>query len=393
LTFFLPLEGELRAVPNVLLAILGLLFFFVIKSNDLKKCFRLDFKLFSVLLLYLVLNLAIANGFLQSVFVVEKLIIILAFYLLYLPINIEKNVKTSFVLGVALALIVSLVRILFYILETGGFSFSEGETVTKVLITERIYLSLMAVISFIFSIEYIQKTSRRIKWLLTINIVILILFVLLVSARMALLSILIIGVYNLVYLKKYKLLLSSFIITITVLAASFMLNKNLQERFLFSNRKSSFIENFKKWEPRVEIWNCSYKIYTNNSILEQFVGLNSFEKTNEHLVDCYSTSIIDKTKRNWFVKTRYNTHNQYLDFLISTGIIGFLLFIGFLIVLFYKNRKSRINTSLLLAILFILLIENCFHRQIGAYIFAMIYILLSKNSKFQSKPLELNEKN
>lgn len=393
LIFFLPLEGELRIVPNIILIILASLYFFIIKKADFKRCKSKTFLIFLSLLLYVIVNVLTTKSLFENLFLIEKLFIIVVIYLLYLPINIDKRVKVSFILGVMLAILISMFHIAVYIAKSAAFSFSEGDIVTDILVTERIYLALMSVLSFVFSLDLIRKATKKTKALLLINLVIVVSFILLVSARMALLSLVFIGIYNLLFLRKYKVLIIGAIAGSLFLSFTFVLNKNLQNRFLYNNRASSFIENFKKWEPRVEIWSCVYNIYDDHSLSEKLFGFRSFNTTNDELVKCYSTSIIDLTKKKWFLKIKYNTHNQFFDFLMSVGFIGFLIFTSFLIISLHANRKDRINFSLILTFVFIFIVENCFHRQIGVYLFAMILILVSKKSESFKDRYNLNEEN
>ncbi|REG89314.1 O-antigen ligase family protein [Winogradskyella sediminis] len=379
LIFFLPLEGELRVVPNIILILLGSLYFFVIKKTDFKPCKNSIFITFLAFLGYLIINILWTQSLIENIFIVEKLLIIIVIYLLYLPININLNVKFSFILGVLVAILISVFNICGYILKTSDFNFSEGGIVTEVLITERIYLALMAVLSFVFSLDLIRTSNKTKKAFLIANCIMVVFFILLVSARMALLSLVFIGIYNLIILRKYKILLVGIVLSSVVLSASFMLNENLKHRFLYNNKQSTFIENFKKWEPRVEIWSCVYTIFNEQSITEKVFGYGSFKRTNRALENCYSTSIEDLTKRKWFLKTKYNTHNQFFDVLISIGFIGCSLFTVFLIVSLYRNRKDRINVSIILTFIFVFLVENCFHRQVGVYLFAMVLILISRN--------------
>jgi hypothetical protein len=77
-------------------------------------------------------------------------------------------------------------------------------------------------------------------------------------------------------------------------------------------------------------------------------------------------------KNDFFNNKYYNTHNQYLNFMLATGFLGLLLFIIFL----FKNLQLAILGSLeqfSIVLLFILLmfIENILDRQNGVIYFAI----------------------
>ena len=336
------------------------------------------FLAFLVFLSYAFFNLLIGQGLLESLFLIEKLLLIGALYVLYIPIEIQKKVKTSFVIGVICAILISAISIISYVIDSGEFKFSVGDVITEVLITERVYLSFASVLSFVFSLDLIRQVTKREKLLLKLNMVIIIAFVLIISARMALISILLIAVINLLFLRKHKVLIYGTIFCILLLSATFALNKNLQNRFLYTDKKDSFIENFKKWEPRVEIWSCVFDMYNNGTVNENLFGYGSFNATKDELLGCYSGQIVDKTKREWFLKVRYNTHNQFFDFLLSIGMIGVLIFITLVTLIIYRNKHKRINLSLVIACVLLCLVENCFHRQIGVYLFGLVFILVTK---------------
>ena len=376
LFFILPFEGELRIVPNLVLITLAVLFPFVVKKNHFTRLKNKGFLLFLLLYTTIIILLLFNNQLINSLFIVKKIPIVFAIYIFSLPISSVKTFKKSFLFGVFAAIIISLVGIIHHIIEQGEFLFSVGDVVNQVLITERVYLAYMVVISLVLATELLNDANKILKQFLVAFISISILFLLLIAARMALISCVIIMAYNLLFLKKYKTLMLA-VFGGTILASiAFTLNNNLKTRFLFSDKELSFRENLKKWEPRIEIWDCAFQAYKSTEF-NKLIGFSSFKKTNIALLECYQENIKDKTKKAWFEQRRYNTHNQFLDFLLSTGYIGLLLFVSVFVMLFYQSKNNRFNTSLLIACLLLSLVENFFHRQIGVYLFALILISVS----------------
>ncbi len=178
------------------------------------------------------------------------------------------------------------------------------------------------------------------------------------------------------YSKKKKQYIIFFACVIAITIAAFKFNKNLGERFFYtqsSESKKGYVELFIAWEPRVVIWECNYNILKSDTQL--LIG-NGFYATKDKLVSCYDGLINKQDKRNYFIAERFNPHNQYFDFLLSYGIIALLVFLSIFIIASFNHRKSYYKTALILTIIAFAFIESFFQRQIGGYLFAIIFILI-----------------
>lgn len=80
---------------------------------------------------------------------------------------------------------------------------------------------------------------------------------------------------------------------------------------------------------------------------------------------------------------KLNTHNNYLFFLMSTGIIGLLSFLVFIYYLFKKALKSKdvLMFSFCITIVFNFLTENILSRHWGLMFITFMLILLFSNRK------------
>ena len=85
---------------------------------------------------------------------------------------------------------------------------------------------------------------------------------------------------------------------------------------------------------------------------------------------------------------KYNTHNQYLEVWLGTGLIGLILFLAYLISLVNLSRdaSNKAITIACIVICFVLLTEVLFDRQRGVHFFSFvplffIYLLKSKNEE------------
>ena len=375
--FTIPFEDYFNAVPNILLGVMVFLCLFLISKKQLIGFLKNKSIIAFVALVFFVYTVSLVRSTMdQDLFFLNKIIILLVVILLAIPVKDKKIIQYTLISSTFIAATYSLYNISMYILANNSFDFMQGEYITEMLVSERLYIGFCAALSIIFSLNIIQETkSKKIKWTLVIVSFILVFFVFLIVARIALLAI-IFALFMFIFtkhgLKKRLIYTSIFILFASVFAVS---NKNITDRFLHSHDvyRKGLMEKIIKHEPRIIIWGCSYSILYNNHNL--FFG-NGFAKVKEQLVVCYKNIIEKEAKRNWFVNSRFNTHNQFLDFLLSAGIIGLIIFLTFFYFLFKESKKDFFAITTIGALLLILLIDNIMHRQIGGYLFGLITILV-----------------
>ncbi|MFT4643978.1 MAG: O-antigen ligase [Planctomycetota bacterium] len=379
--FVLPLDKYATAIPNILLVTLLCLFPFVVKKQDFKKILSIEVIVFASLTVYITVNSLFFQDYNSDFSIIKKVASSILLIVLFIPVkNIEK-LKKAIIISVFTCIIICLVNLYWFYINEGEFNFASGGIIDEVLIIDRLYLGFLCVLSIIVSLGLIgNKYSKNNKWYFA-NIILNILFVLLISSRVAIILLIVLFFFKIFYSKRKKEYLFFLFGIIGIIVIAFSLNKNLQERFFYTQStkaNQSYIEHIKSWEPRFVIWNCNYSISQKGDFLLTGLGFN---KTNELLVACYSDDIKKKNKRVYFIKRGFNTHNQFIDFLLSTGFLGFLLFSFLLILLFYKNKKSYFKTALFISIFAFAFIESFFHRQLGAYVFAIVMILILFPSK------------
>ncbi|MGV6828237.1 MAG: O-antigen ligase family protein [Flavobacteriales bacterium] len=384
--FALPLDKYASAAPNILLLSLIALFPFVVNKDDFKKLHSKGILFFAVLLLYILINSILFQDFNRDITIIKKIISSLALIVLFIPIKSTKKLKKAIVFSALTCIGISLINLYWFYLNEGAFNFASGAAIDKVLIIDRLYLGFLCVLSIVISLSLITlKYNNFNKWYF-VSIVINVCFILLISSRIAILLLILLFILNIFYSKKKYIYFLLGILSIIII--SFSINKNLQERFFYTQSSSlnkSYIELFKAWEPRFVIWNCNYQISRENNYLIKGLG---FYNTKDLLENCYQNTIKKKDKRNYFVEKRFSSHNQFADYLLSTGFVGFILFLGIFLYFFYKNKKSFFKTALLISIFSLSFIDCIFHRQLGAYIFAIILILLVFPQKENLTPLE-----
>jgi O-antigen ligase len=125
---------------------------------------------------------------------------------------------------------------------------------------------------------------------------------------------------------------------------------------------------------RVAINRCSIKLIKENIFWGYGVG-----DVQDQLNNCYQNTsklLLDRT---------YNSHNQYFDIWLKTGLIGFIYFLLFIMYLLFSNIKAK-NYLLMAVVLFFavnFLFENVLARQSGVILFYFLigFLTLEKLNK------------
>lgn len=84
---------------------------------------------------------------------------------------------------------------------------------------------------------------------------------------------------------------------------------------------------------------------------------------------------------NQALTEHYNAHNQYLDFFVSNGIVGLLIFLATLFFFFLKTRKSLIAQAFILIFSLFAMTESYFGRSAGLLMFGFLYSIMFVNFK------------
>ncbi|WP_343910637.1 hypothetical protein [Aquimarina litoralis] len=348
----------------------------------LKTAKKEDFKnqtvyIYIILILYLTFNILGFGDLKSETSQLGKLFLPIALFILAVPLkSYLSTLKLVFISGIFLAVVISLVSIFIFIYDSGDFSFSSGKAINEVLILERVYIAFFCVLSFILSLDLLQSYRK----LLSINILVLFVFVLMIAARIAIITIVIIAFLYIIKILDTRRVLLILGCGVLLITGFFMINKNLQNRFFYKDQNNSFIENLAIWEPRMVIWPCVYKV-TKNDSYNFMNGLASYNLQEKELLHCYKASIDNEEKKNWFLFIKYNTHNQFLDFLLVSGILGLLFFVLVFGSTFWSNRNDFFSFSLVVSFVLLGLVENYLHRQVGVYCFGIFLIFLLKNQK------------
>lgn len=221
-----------------------------------------------------------------------------------------------------------------------------------------IYASILTLISLIFSISLFK--IKGYKYVIILGNLILIINLFLLSRKSAIIMLCFLFVFFFFLNKKIKLRLKIFfsLIIAFLLIVTLMFIPDISNRFndmynLFDTSKST------STNLRINLFNLSIDAIKEKPFLGYGIG------------DSKDVLSALENQNDFFKGNYYNTHNQFLSFLISTGFLGLFIFVLFL----YKNWKSAITggyeqLSIICLFLFFMFIENILERQSGVIYFS-----------------------
>ena len=118
------------------------------------------------------------------------------------------------------------------------------------------------------------------------------------------------------------------------------------------------------------IYNCSISIIKEAPVIGYGPG-----DVQKELNSCY-----EKFNTQAFKKERYNSHNQYLDYLLSFGVIGFIIILYcflYYLKMARKNPDNKVYFNFLILFYFTFLTENILVRNTGMVLFVTFNCLLA----------------
>ena len=381
LYLIIPFDNYVRALPNILLGILLIAFPFVVKKSDFKKLVSLPSILFFLFFLFLILN-AELYGRLETDFnIIKKVLIVIGLVVLYIPVDDVGKMKKAITFASLAAILFSIINIAFGMNQSGELVLSDYPKLIEMLLIDRLYLGFLGVLSILISYDSLKKEFHPENRYYLFNIIVNLTFLILIASRIALIILIFLIILQQFYRNRNSIKIIAAVVLVTLLGAVFYSVKDdiNNNKFLTSSAETetNFIKRSLTWETRTVVWHCANLI--SNDVGYNFSGLG-FKGAKDKLVSCFDQNIEDDSKKERFVSSRYNTHNQFIDFYLSSGLISVLLFISPMLILFFNGRKDFFFTALLTILISYCFIENIFHRQLGAYFagFIMICLLLQK---------------
>ncbi|MGB0886694.1 MAG: O-antigen ligase family protein [Vicingaceae bacterium] len=178
-----------------------------------------------------------------------------------------------------------------------------------------------------------------------------------------------VGCLLLVFLKFRKKITSSLklkllIVGVVLISAVYMYQgvKTKIETFSISYDLSD--NHLKPLATRLAMWECSLEVIKNNWAF----GVGTGDGRNETLEK------YEQMEFNIGLDGKFNSHNMYLQYWLSNGILTLLLFLGILVFLFVKAIKSKnmVFFSFILFFSFFCITESAMLRQKGIVFFVFM---------------------
>jgi O-antigen ligase len=369
----IPFTDTSKAIPNILMGVLAGLFFFVVKKEDFQKLKTKSFYLLGLMTLIGVFSVIIFQRWFDLSFI-SRLMTLIGIIIISLPIKNYILPIKAFVISSFSLLVISSANLIVYVNDSDSFDFTLGGHINTLLLGERPYLGILYVASASLCWFLANKTSGifRILWFFTSFCFIT--FVVVISARMALISLFILLCWTILYYRKnLKTILIPIVGVLVVLLILISSNENVKNRFFVSANKEFVLSEKLVHEPRYHIWKCTLGLDHNTTSL--FFG-KGFQQMEKELVNCYESrdDFYSEDQKQWFIERKFNTHNQYLGVYYCMGVVAFVLFIGFLFFALTESKKSYYATALTLLLVLFSVTENLIHRQIGITYMAITLI-------------------
>ncbi|MBT8262786.1 MAG: O-antigen ligase family protein [Bacteroidia bacterium] len=377
----IPFDNYVRVLPNILMAALLAIFPFIVTRNDLTKLRKAPTIAFLIFLIYLVINSLVFNRIDEDFVTIKKIGLAVGLAILYIPVQDRRKISLAIIFSSLAAIVFSIVKIVIIINVSEDIALGYSREVIEALLIDRLYLGMLSILSVLVSYQAITKRFHPNNQYHLINIIINVLFVFLMVSKIAIVVMGALFVIRLFYSKKKMFRVFAVIIAIASATVLFVSIRNIDNNHAsvttVNPADRSFLENTVTWELRTTVWKCGYQVARAQGVIFEGLGFN---ETRESLIDCYENTIENNWKKNKYVEMGYNSHNQFIDLYLNYGLFALILFVAFLLIAFVKCKKHYFAMAMLVTMVSYLLVENVFHRQIGAYYIGFILIvLLSRN--------------
>ena len=265
-----------------------------------------------------------------------------------------------------------------YYLTTDYFTIKSGGHVDALLVVARPYLGFMLSVGIFISL-YLSRIHIQYKIYFALLAVFFFAYLVFIGNRIQIVSLSLATLLYVVFYMKanWKKKIMGLLAFSTAIYLLLTITPTLKERFVLQSLTSweNVVARLEQKEPRVLIWKCAYS-FTQEESFSPWYGLGKVQTLDDQLAACYESQTIGNPMRDYFLEALFNTHNQFMEYYVLTGIVGvgllFLLF-GFVIA---KVRRYFIPMALTFALFNFCMVENLFNRQLGVYLFGFVLTLI-----------------
>ncbi len=307
-------------------------------------------------------------------------------------VSISKELRNRILLGsaviVTLACAASLINAIIHFHATHDSAWLYNDSLSLLIGQQSIYTSLLVNISIFIFAHAIFYTDNRYKGWLGLAVIFLFIISYLLASRnmMALLYISLIG-FAFFYLFRRKKYLEGATLIMGLGIGAFLIFKffpdtvNRFRELLYTHYdyKSQAAESHyagtltaEQWNGanfRLAAWPCGWQVFKEHPV----TGVGLGDKREELM------KVFQQRGFKFAIDTNRNVHNNYLDILLSTGLVGFLLFMsGWLVLPFIRVVRNRDGLACMIIVTFAvaMITEDYFDRSIGGMLFGFFVLLM-----------------
>lgn len=371
-------------VPTILFSLTSLVSWVVALSHgerrrpNMTAVLLLAFWVVSLLFSFLV-GLSFAD-FSKYAFGIRLPLLILPLGFLFLKDGVldVKKMLRFFALGsVCCAIVILMVMLYTVIFEFEGLKYSYKNVSLCVIgisniFTHRSYLSMNLLTALIVFFCCIRRENRRSDYFLFFcTLVVLSVFIYLSGSRISVLClVLVLSIISVVSLQRVVSKYVMAVIIVGLMGLGFLI--------LLSNERASNTilsvfngANISDLDPRFFVWRRCFEVLGSDAY--SFFGMGLTYASNIFPIEGDMISFMFDLDKS------LNPHNQFLDVLIESGVVGLLLFVAALVSIFFNKRcHNTMFRWIWFTILIInLLFESMLDRTIGTYPIVMLLLLVS----------------
>lgn len=301
------------------------------------------------------------------------------FYSLYGNISYKRilQILFAFILGNVLASIICLSHAVYqYIVNNQNYFFYYKLSLFRHTSYFAAYLSFCVAVAYYFlSIKIISK-HKNIKRLIVFFVIFFSGMIYLLSSKAGIFSIIIVHSLGILYLiNKQKPIRRPMPVIISVILIAFFSAFALKYNYRLNAIKNELIVPVKNKDDsgstrvRLLIWESAMDLINNKNVFTGF-GIGDVR---ENLVKKYKEDGITVA-----YKKQLNAHNQFIEILLSTGIINLLIFFLIFFIPFYNGLRNLefLIPVFLVIVYFNYLFESFLNAQAGTIFVGFFYGLL-----------------
>jgi len=303
-----------------------------------------------------------------------------------------KKILLLFAWTTAAAALLGLGYGVFQTLNTGDTGYLYNDSLGILFEKQAVYFAMyvnFAVVILLWNLQQGYFGKTRIRNLAVCTVIFLVAFVYLLACRTALLLLLVVIAGQLVYMiySRKQYLTGAILALGLVLAGSFFykLFPKASSRLLFVTQMNYNYEskgpadhfngahtsdNWNSVNTRLAIWSCSKEVIREHWLVGTGIG-----DSEDALIKEYEQRHFD-----FAIQYRLNSHNQYLDALLSFGVIGFVLFVGAVFFFPFREawrRKDKVFLFFMCSLTIYLITEVMFSRNQGLAFIGFFIPLMS----------------